>query len=317
MRFPVACLVASFTVFAAAACSDDAPAPSAQPTAGAGGGGGGAAGNGGGASDVDTPEVADGAPESKLQGVVIVKQDNFDYPGSPGRRIAASFFDTSTTPAVGNRRCETLAREGDCVLEKCEVAAGTDPHDAISLRPSVDGGAIEVETSRGKQTATFDAAASKYIEPTLTSDFYGDRETVVVKSTGGVVPAFRTTFVAPGAIDITEPDDNTSRAIRRDAPLDVIWGGGQSGGGVYIRIDADLQGAVLSMTCSFDAKAGKGQVPVSMLSQVPARAPGASRKLLPLSLNHWEVRRLQVGDYQVEARFEHQYEVQYFAGFVD
>lgn len=102
-------------------------------------------------------------------------------------------------------------------------------------------------------------------------------ESLSVSATGGEVPAFATTLIAPGEMTVTSPawPAGGPTTIARAADLTLAWNG--SGVGV---VDVGLVGGsaatqAAEIHCRFPLSAGQGVVPAAMLANLPAGSSGA------------------------------------------
>ncbi len=176
----------------------------------------------------------------------------------------ASFYQYSGPAPVGG--C-TITMSGGCTLTQCPPA-GDGGVPMTTTLPT----AGTVSISGGKRAASI----SPKTDGTYPTDsdnmkpLYAGGETLTISATGGTVPAFSGTVVAPARVRVTSPAvpaAGSSLAISRSSALSFAWSGGTVGEvtfGVY------PQSATSWVTCSFPANAGAGSIPSSLLSKLPS-----------------------------------------------
>ena len=158
---------------------------------------------------------------------------------------------------------------GPCVLDDCSAV------DAL------DGGVLLV-ASAGPVTLTGGNASSPVRIPYGFGDIY--RATLIgsalfdagavltVSAPGADFPAFHgESAPAPAAITVTAPAltmgiDGPTYPFEAGAPLTWSWTGGSAGSTVTVTVI----NASLIITCSFDAAAGTGTIPQSVVAQFPS-----------------------------------------------
>lgn len=96
-------------------------------------------------------------------------------------------------------------------------------------------------------------------------------ETLRFDATGGDIPAFSGTLVAPNRITLT----NVLAVVDRSRDLVLAWTGGGSG---QLSLNASVKTGPMSdvvLTCQLAASAGRGTIAAELLSRFPAGVEGA------------------------------------------
>ena len=111
----------------------------------------------------------------------------------------------------------------------------------------------------------------------VSSPLWAGGESLSVSASGGEVPPFATTLIAPGEMTVTSPawPAGGPTTIARADDLALAWNG--SGVGV---VDVGLVGGstatqAAEIHCRFPLSAGQGVVPAAMLANLPAGSSGA------------------------------------------
>lgn len=202
-----------------------------QGGGGTGGGGTGGGGTGGEAPTGPTGEIAIGL---------------YNYlPDSPATLIEATFAD----PA----RCERIASEGSCVLDRCASGA------------TLDAGSLAL--AGGDLPASLDLVQGSYLED-LDGYLVDAGDTVAVTGPGTAeVPAFELGATVPAAAAATAPD-LTAATIASSADLAVAWTGGDGDAQVSLDGAEDEEGRVERLRCTAPASGGQLTVPAGLLGQM-------------------------------------------------
>jgi len=92
-------------------------------------------------------------------------------------------------------------------------------------------------------------------------------QTLTVTASGGTVPAFTQSIVAPAGIDLTKPNVGSGTgSTSTSADLVVAWSGGQSGDTVLF--EGLSGGSAYYFACTWDATVGTGTVPKAILAEL-------------------------------------------------
>ncbi len=126
-------------------------------------------------------------------------------------------------------------------------------------------------------------------------------ETVSVSSSGGDVPAFSGTVVAPEAIEFTSPrcagPFGGCGTLPRNTPLTITWTGGTTTSVrvSLLSVDPDAPRARLSAVCTFDAS--PATVDLEVMQRLVPTSAGATNSL---SLSARNARTVTAGEWTVE-----------------
>jgi hypothetical protein len=202
------------------------------------------------ASDAnEAPDVA--LPPTDLGNVLLTSGPSEDG-GAQSFSASASFF-----PSVAATGCNIEALFG-CTLETC---VGTTDDVLVSAGTiEVAGGLYPltlVQQGNGTYGPSDDAGAP----------LWQGGESLVIASSGGVVPSFTVRVVAPRQIDV---DTMFPSSIARTTQFSVDWDGVSTG---MVAVDLSVQGASKAyyLECQFDPQTTvHGVVPANALAALPA-----------------------------------------------
>lgn len=247
----------SFAAFACTSSDTSTAAPTSD---------GGATAPGDDAGANDAASASDGAKEEELGDIgriFAISESTLTADGGirASHRAGASFVrrtgvdTTTTTKTVGPCVVEILGSgetptEVDLSAGKVQITGGAKP---IDLVPNGD--------------ATYDAVSGSVA-------LWNGGETLTVTAAGKDVPAFKTSLTAPGKGTVTAPALPALGAdlvVKRNAPWSATWSGATNGQVVFY-FEATTPSNAHSATCTFDAKAGKGDVPAAAFADFPAAA---------------------------------------------
>ena len=256
---PLFLVFSTLTLFA---CGGSHSSTGTGGTGGAGNGGTGGAGNGsttgtgngsgtGGTGNGSTTGTG-GGTEPLQGGSIIVEQATFG--AMTVYSVTAGFF----APHTGIS-CTRMV-EGACQLDTCTASnPGTEPQAGTITVTSPDA------------TATIMPGANSLYAPVngMTAFWNNAGETITAQAAGGDIPAFMLSVPAPGKVTLTAPtfqSPTTPLLVDTAQDLMVTWTG-TSPGKVSVTLDAAAT-ATVSVACFFDASAGQGAVPSSLLGQL-------------------------------------------------
>jgi hypothetical protein len=202
------------------------------------------------ASDAsDAPDVA--LPATDLGNVLLTSSPSEDG-GVQSFSASASFF-----PSVAATGCSIEPLSG-CTLETC---VGTTNDTLVSAGTiEVAGGLYPltlVQQANGTYGPSDDAGAA----------LWQGGESLVIASTGEIVPSFTVRVVAPRQIDV---DTAFPSSISRATQFSVDWSGTSTG---MVAVDLSVQGGSKAyyLECQFDPQTtAHGVVPGSALAELPA-----------------------------------------------
>jgi len=220
--------------------------------------GGSAAGGSAAGGSAAGGSAAGGSAGPTRIGTVSITQDAISAAGQTfySGLLLASFFEI---PAQ-YQGCTTTTI-GACTVSDCAAAAdgGTPPDGGqvgagtLTFTGLVDGGVTLAPNAMGSYVTSIQA------------QLFTAGSTLQVSSTGGAVPAFNGSVMAPEALVLTTPacPSNDCGMISKAAGLPLAWTGGSSGSfGVQL-----LSGSG-QISCSFPAAGGAGSVPAAALASL-------------------------------------------------
>ena len=249
------------------------------PTAPTGGDG---AGTG---TDTSTPSGG-GGPRATRSGHVSITQTSTTVGAKTYEQwsAAAAFVDAPLggygSPTGGGSAGTTCQahEDGPCVAYTCTVQSnGGDPSGGRATKQP-HAGEIRLELAGGVITLAPREDGS-YAAATGQTKLFGAAEPVKVRAAGDAVPAFEQSIVTPSAVTVTAPAWpalGQALSVRRGAPLDVAWTGGEAGvvyvsaGGLNAAGDRSA-----SVACRFDGKAGRATIPGAVTDKLIPTSQGA------------------------------------------
>lgn len=240
----VSCLALGAFGVAALACSTEASAPPPSPTPAPT------------ASSTGTadPPKNEPAPEARKSGEVRL----LTYFG--GEALVRATF--TADPKAQPSGC-TSQKSGTCELLDCESPAaartglvGAGQVEVYGGTPSVS---ITVEPQSNVYAATKPAPVGKSFVPATR---------VVMRATGGDVPAFDGTVDFPAVAKMTAPA--LGAKLPRSADVSLDWTGGPAGAVLEIELSGRTAERALKVTCAYPADAGTGKIPTALLAKLPA-----------------------------------------------
>jgi hypothetical protein len=180
------------------------------------------------------------------------------------------------------------------VVGPCTVETLT----AANLSPSVSEQAGTINISGGLAPVALQLNANRQYVWTANAALWNGGETLTASSTGGVVPAFSQTVVAPGAVNVTSPacDGSSCGTIDCAQDLPVSWTG-TSGLHLRFRSVSHSPSAERYVDCSFTSS--PGVVPAAALGMVFRSNGLASPEVLIDSFN---ATTFSAGDYDITLR---------------
>jgi hypothetical protein len=289
-------LVATATL---GACSDPA---SSEPDGVAGGGsaaragaGGASAGNGaGGSPAAGSPSSGGTQPTAGAAG-----QAGGSSAGHFGQVLVQRWFSPARVSlyprfveSQSGFECEQFS-EGSCTASVCS--------DAASVTKLVSAGTVTVTSDdvTGSATAVPDASGDYLAtQPVVTFDpLFGGEEHLLIKASGGEVPAFEGALDVPLVLLLSQPVFVTGGAalqVSRDQDLPLLWTRGVQGVMLYVRANgsrADGLPGSAGVSCEFNSTDGSGTVKATLLQKLAADST--------LNLYTAGIEHVQAGDYDV------------------
>lgn len=210
----------------------------------------------------ETGAPVDGAASTDAAAFAFVE---FSEVPVGGGTFTAAFYATSAQPQPG---CTTVVPDGGaCAVTTC---SGHAPNDA-GLVTLASAGALDVTGGAfgdaGVQVGP-DVLGS-YVYNT-TGPMFAPGDMLSVSAAGGTVPAFASqSIAAPAAITVTAPlpGDAGLLVIPTSQSLAVTWTGGVTNNRVVFTLNALFSsGGSASTACSWNAVAGQGTIPASVLA---------------------------------------------------
>jgi hypothetical protein len=178
-------------------------------------------------------------------------------------QFEAEFSRDDTGEDAGPPPCTTTVA-GECEFVSCTAYPASTPGVPAGTL-TIAGGTMGTVKIRTDSIQDFvysfsDAAAG-----------FSAGDTLSVTGSGGRVPAFATqSIVAPALVTLTSPvaDAKGEFEITSSSALKVTWTGGVSGETVYVQGGPNALAGYEYFACGWDAAAGKGSVPASILAAV-------------------------------------------------
>lgn len=191
--------------------------------------------------------------------------------------VAAAFAEAPTVPCV-----DTRSSDATCVLTKC----GGPSSQAIGA------GTIRV-TGLSSGDVTLSQSGTTYAPQATPSPLFAGGETIGTSASGGDVPAFTRSVVAPTFATLTTPPwpPSGALAIARGKDFVVAWQGSPSGTafvalsspGATVRCEVPAKSGTLSVPAAFvDAIATDATVSIGTVAR-DRRATGSSRAELEVT----------------------------------
>ncbi len=220
------------------------------------------------------------SPVGKYGRVVLEQFAGESGVGTSG--YAAYFLDpipSDCAPAAANRTCSVV----DCLAL---------PVPSIAPRAASAGRITFSGALSGPAFMDFDAASNVYrADPT--DRIFEAGSAVRVSAVGAEVPPFTATVVAPGDLVLT-CSDPSCLTIDRTTDLRLSWSQ-PAAGEVDVTFGDDVPGHHVVIDCAFDAAAGVGTIPASMLAHLPATS-------MPARFSASSHREVTVGDWTVSVQ---------------
>lgn len=206
--------------------------------------------------DVVTPDAADasdGVATERYEGYVTLYRDNpSDY------SVVAAF---ALPPGAG---CTVPVDVGGCQYVSCDYTGASSGFAASAGTIQIDGTSPPITLTSGA-----------YVVPPTSGKLWSGGETLSATSTGGVVPPFALSMVAPDAITITAPPwpgPVNPLVVDKSKSLVISWSAGAVGN-VQIVLGDDAQASnSVTVTCTFDETAGSGSIDPAAFAPLVASA---------------------------------------------
>jgi hypothetical protein len=187
-------------------------------------------------------------------------------------------------------------------VEGCEVfiCRPSSPGGGVPLPADAPhAGTITVKADLHSFVLTPDAQGHYQTQP-LMEHLWTPGSTITIEATGGAVPAFSGSVVAPGDVTITAPvplPNDQHLVLSRASDLEVTWTGDTAGEVAFGATPADtMRGGAY---CRFPASAGRAVVKASVLAKLAAGEVLLGAALTShqfLGGNGWEVTFAALGD---------------------
>lgn len=194
--------------------------------------------------------------------------DNGSGP-TPHHNVSAEFAEAHITGPLLLPRTDTEV--GNCRLLVCTPSSQppsveTSPMSAGTITLSTP---LTSLTLVPKADATYDTLSGF-------GSLWAPGDTVDVQVSGGEVPAFSTSVVAPSPVNVTAPalDPATPLTIDTTKDLAISWAG-SSVGEVIAGVSTYSASEVAVLNCKFDPAAGHGVLPASLLGLLPKSGSAA------------------------------------------
>ena len=235
------------------------PPPSAQgDAAGGGNADGGANGEGG-------DPTADGGTDSGPTG------DSGDDAGA-GQPVGWVYFETDGTNSAvvadfvgaGDTSLAScsFAAAGSCVLTTCPLGTG---YDAGAL-PSAGNLTLYGGALGSSGLVLYPGGGSDEYSYQTGGTLFTSTDTLSVVASGADVPSFAQSVPGVDYVTVDSPQAfNGTVYLTTSQDLDVQWSGGVTGSFVSFEFATETGGQKIGATCTFDAAAGQGTVPSTML----------------------------------------------------
>ena len=167
-------------------------------------------------------------------------------------------------PSVLASGCSVAPIAG-CRLETC-TAQGAPPPALAHAGVIAVGGGLYPLVLQPDQGGVYGPVASTPASDGGPMSLWTGGEELSVASTGGAVPPFNVSVVAPRQLSVATP---LPTKIARDADLAFEWSGA-SAGRVTIDVNATAAATAYYLECKFDVAAGAGSLPKEALAALPA-----------------------------------------------
>ncbi|HEU4405660.1 MAG TPA: hypothetical protein VFS43_10250 [Polyangiaceae bacterium] len=216
---------------------------------GPGGSGGGQSGSGGGGN-------GGGGPPPKSGRIYAASAKT---PASAYTNATASFA-AEAVPSP----CIELAKAGSCLAYRC--GTGTAGATVSAGTVTLVGGDKPITLQPEEGTGYYPFYSD------IATGLWNGGETLTFAASGGLVPAFQGTLVAPSQVFVTAPAVPAGApptfTIDRASDLPVAWVGGGSGD-VQALLSAGPPGETTQVICDFASGSGAGVVPPALLALLP------------------------------------------------
>jgi hypothetical protein len=244
----------------------------------------------GGGSDTGTGGDAGSGGDASMgnmhTGSVLVRQDAYMFSSSmityyPNLDVWFS----NTGAGLPGESCTHSTMSG-CDIDSCSSGPGTAlPNAGNMMISGLTGGPYTLmPTSMGAYIAS----------PAPAGRIFMDGETVNFSAAGmtGEVPAFTGMLTVPPSITVTMPMLMTGMTtIPRSSDLVINWTGGSTGD-VTARLLSSSAGVTTLVSCTYQASAGTGTIPMSVMMQLAAGS-GA------ITIGSSVTQNVMAGDYAV------------------
>jgi hypothetical protein len=129
-------------------------------------------------------------------------------------------------------------------------------------------------------------------------------DTIKVTASGGDVPAFNDLQVvaAPSFMLTAPPCSTDCGSLDRTADMPVAWSG-INAGKLHVVMFTNGSGPTQTITCDFSAADGKGAVPTTLLSKLPAPAGDGGSSTVAFNVQAMNDGHTVAGDYGVTLQF--------------
>jgi hypothetical protein len=158
--------------------------------------------------------------------------------------------------------CPAQRTIGACSVGQCSFAISASAPTAGEI--VISGGSTEIAMSPD--------AGGSYALSDVPGTLFTGGESLTFVASGGEVPGFSGTIVAPTPLELAEPQlpDSPTTAVTlvRGAPLTVAWTG-TSSGVMRVQLARQPRDVATTVTCRFDVAAGTGTVPADLIAQLP------------------------------------------------
>jgi hypothetical protein len=214
----------------------------------------------GGTTDAAADAPTEAGPPGDVGGIFAIS-DSITVDGGPRALHRAGAFFTHSTGEDTTTIAKTV---GPCLVEKIGNGNTPDETDLSAGTIHITGGTRSVDLVPNAKK-TYDAVTGSVA-------LWNGGETLTVAGEGKDVPAFTTSLVAPSKLTMTAPalpSPAGALSVTRSAPFSATWSGASSGL-VVLYFDAATGANAFSATCTFQASAGKAEVPAAAFAEFPA-----------------------------------------------
>jgi hypothetical protein len=221
-------------------------------------------GDGGSVDDLSGASSADLTPPVVNYGTILLAT-NFAT-NVHNSFASAIFFDPSSPEITTGSTC-TRATAGSCVVEVCPpppMDLGPAPDMASTAQPP-NAGTITVSGTMPSFTLNpgLDGTYTPYIN--MTMSLFGGGENLTFQATGGDVPAFTQTLLAPAQVQLISPGA-PGQTISRASDYTATWTGGS---GELQLVLTPASGPQTNLVCNVSAGAASVVIASSLLMQLP------------------------------------------------